>query len=146
VHLRKFADVAHTFDSLRYELIRHHFWHAEIDERAINHALRKGRIELRKAVAKRLQKSISLALPSYDGRQTPMSGNVIFYAQHATASCCRKCLEYWHGIPQGRELNPDELAYLEELVWLYICERMPDLPEERNRRRYPIQAGNNEWN
>ncbi len=36
-----------------------------------------------------------------DGRQTPREGNTIFYAQHATASCCRTCIEYWHGIPKN---------------------------------------------
>jgi len=36
----------------------------------------------------------------------------VFVAQHATACCCRGCLEKWHRIPQGRELNGEEQAYI----------------------------------
>lgn len=25
-------------------------------------------------------------------------GNIVFYAQHAVAACCRNCIEVWHGI------------------------------------------------
>jgi hypothetical protein len=28
-----------------------------------------------------------------DGRQTPMRNHPVFIAQHATATCCRGCLE-----------------------------------------------------
>jgi hypothetical protein len=33
------------------------------------------------------------ALPNNDGKQTPMRGHPVFIAQHATATCCRGCLE-----------------------------------------------------
>lgn len=29
----------------------------------------------------------------------------VFVAQHATAPCCRGCLEKWHRIPHGRALD-----------------------------------------
>jgi hypothetical protein len=32
----------------------------------------------------------------------------VFIAQHATATCCRGCLEKWHQIPKGRELSREE--------------------------------------
>jgi hypothetical protein len=35
------------------------------------------------------------AIPHNDGRQTPMRNHPVFIAQHATATCCRKCLEKW---------------------------------------------------
>lgn len=44
-----------------------------------------------------------------DGKQTPMRGHPVFIAQHATATCCRGCLEKWHAIPRGRGLS-DEAA------------------------------------
>ena len=31
-----------------------------------------------------------------DGKQTPMKGHPVFIAQHATATCCRGCIEKWH--------------------------------------------------
>ena len=51
------------------------------------------------------------------------------YAQHATATCCRDCLDYWHGIPKGQPLSDLELDYLAELVCLYIEDRIPTLTE-----------------
>ncbi len=36
----------------------------------------------------------------------------IFVAQHATATCCRGCLETWHAIPKGRALTAEEKAYI----------------------------------
>ncbi|NMC21758.1 MAG: DUF4186 domain-containing protein, partial [Thermogutta sp.] len=50
------------------------------------------------------------ALPPNDGRQTPWQGHPVFVAQHATATCCRKCVERWHAIPRGRRLSQDEIA------------------------------------
>jgi hypothetical protein len=129
VHKRLIGDADHTFGELRLELIRHHFWHLEIDEAARNHALRKGRIALGVALAKRLASSVGPEVPFRDGRQTPMSGNVIYYAQHATASCCRTCIEYWHGIQKGRPLTAEELIYLTDLATMFIAERLPDLPD-----------------
>ena len=32
------------------------------------------------------------AFPLRDGKQTPMKGHPVFIAQHATATCCRTCL------------------------------------------------------
>ncbi|MFB0524312.1 MAG: DUF4186 domain-containing protein [Phycisphaerae bacterium] len=45
------------------------------------------------------------ANPTNDGRQTPMKNQPAFIAQHATGTCCRKCLEKWHGIPKGKSLT-----------------------------------------
>jgi hypothetical protein len=46
-----------------------------------------------------------------DGKQTPMRGHPVFIAQHATATCCRGCLEKWHAIPHGRALSEQEQRY-----------------------------------
>ncbi len=58
--------------------------------------------------------------PLRDGKQTPYHGHPVFVAQHATACCCRGCLEKWHGIPRGHRLSEAEhqhvLAGLER--WL----------------------------
>jgi hypothetical protein len=52
------------------------------------------------------------AAPRNDGRQTPWRGHPVFIAQHATACCCRGCLQKWHGIAKGRELRPEEQAHV----------------------------------
>jgi hypothetical protein len=138
VHLRNIGDAEHTFAALKHELVRHHFFHKTIDDGAVAHARRKGRINLHQAVCTRLEKHLAPAAPPRDGYQTPMEGNAIYYAQHATACCCRKCLEYWHAIPQGRELTDQELEYCKSLIELYLKERLPDLndqPEKVPARR-----------
>ena len=59
-----------------------------------------------------------------------MEGNALYYAQHATATCCRRCVEEWHAIPRGRPLEVDEVSYLADLVRLYVRERLPYLTED----------------
>jgi hypothetical protein len=133
VHLRNIGDAAHTFAALKHELIRHHFFHKAIDDTAVTHARRKGRINLYLAVRLRLEKCLAPAEPPRDGRQTPLEGNAIYYAQHATACCCRKCLEYWHAIPQGRPLTAKQLEYCVALIELYLKERLPNLKDESEK-------------
>lgn len=131
VQARDPADVKYTFDSLKFEMWRHHFWHIEIPLKAVNYARRKGRLGLQKAVERRLRSSVGTAFPFHDGFQTPREGspNPIHYAQHATASCCRKCIEKWHGINPGRALTDPEIGYLRDLALLYIEDRLPLLTE-----------------
>ena len=60
------------------------------------------------------------ANPHNDGRQTPMRNHPVFIAQHATGTCCRKCLEKWHHIPQGRPLTEQQVEYVVSVIerWL----------------------------
>ena len=141
LHRRDSSDAAHTFSALQHELIRHHFFHREVDEKALNHAKRKGRRALKEAARDRLRKHLAPAEPPRDGYQTPLEGNVIYYAQHATATCCRTCLEYWHDIPKGQKLTEREFAYCAELVDLFLDEKLPDLADEPvhvPRRRHGV--------
>ncbi len=55
-----------------------------------------------------------------DGRQTPMKGHPVFIAQHATGTCCRGCLEKWHGICPGRELSDEEREYIVDVIMKWI--------------------------
>ena len=55
-----------------------------------------------------------------DGKQTPMKGHPVFIARHATATCCRGCLEKWHHIPKGRLLTPAEQAYIVAVIMEWI--------------------------
>jgi hypothetical protein len=59
-----------------------------------------------------VRERLASAEPKNDGRQTPMRGHPIFIAQHATATCCRGCLEKWHHIPRGRELTDEQIEYV----------------------------------
>jgi len=67
--------------------------------------------------------SASRLAPAYianDGKQTPMKGHPVFTAQHASACCCRGCLEKWHGIPKGHELSEAEQAYVKDVIMTWI--------------------------
>ena len=55
-----------------------------------------------------------------DGKQTPMKGHPVFIAQHATATCCRECLEKWHHIPKERELTEKEIDYIVSIIMKWI--------------------------
>jgi hypothetical protein len=130
VHDCNLDDVDFTFASLEHEFIRHHFWHEGFDEKALNHARRKGRTQLYAAALHRLEKSVGHGADAFDGRQTPFKGNTIYFAQHAVAACCRTCIEYWHGIERDRSLNEQELSYLHGLVVRFLQTRLPELPDE----------------
>lgn len=58
--------------------------------------------------------------PEKDGRQTPFKGHPVFKAQHATATCCRKCLEKWHNIPRNRRLNKAEAAFIRKIIMRWL--------------------------
>ena len=58
--------------------------------------------------------------PANDGKQTPMHGHPVFIAQHATATCCRSCIEKWHKFPKGRELTASEQEYLVSKIMEWI--------------------------
>jgi hypothetical protein len=60
------------------------------------------------------------AEPRNDGRQTPYRGHPVFVAQHATATCCRSCLQRWHAIPKGRNLTSDERGYVVDVILRWI--------------------------
>jgi Domain of unknown function (DUF4186) len=44
-------------------------------------------------------KRVAPARPRNDGKQTPYRGHPVFVAQHATATCCRSCLERERAVP-----------------------------------------------
>jgi hypothetical protein len=124
-------DADHTFKALQHELFRHAYWHTKIDQRAMAAARAKGL----QAIQAFAQRTIirKVAPPSSrifrDGTQTPLRGNLVYYAQHATATCCRKCAEEWHGIDRNRALTQDEIEYMVSLIMLYVRKRVADLPE-----------------
>ena len=63
---------------------------------------------------------VAPAEPINDGKQTPMRGHPVFIAQHATATCCRGCIEKWHKFPQHRELTKSEQEYLVSISMEWI--------------------------
>jgi len=69
-------------------------------------------------------KRLAPAVIANDGKQTPMRGHPVFVAQHATACCCRGCLQKWHKIPQRRELTLAEQAYVVVVIEKWLQQRV----------------------
>ena len=59
-----------------------------------------------------------------EGKQTPMRGHPVFIAQHATACCCRGCLNKWHKIPKNTELSKEQKDYIVEVIMTWIKRQM----------------------
>jgi hypothetical protein len=76
----------------------------------------RGMEAVREHARELLTARVAPAAPRNDGKQTPYRGHPVFVAQHATATCCRTCLERWHGIPKGRALTDDELDYAVDVI------------------------------
>jgi hypothetical protein len=70
-----------------------------------------------------IEKRLAPAEPANDGRQTPMRNHPVFIAQHATATCCRGCLEKWHQIPKGRPLNDREVEYAVAVIERWLADQ-----------------------
>ena len=71
-----------------------------------------------------ISKRLAPAVPEKDGKQTPFRGHPVFVAQHATACCCRGCLEKWHRIPKGRALSVDEQTYILNVLKGWLLEEL----------------------
>jgi hypothetical protein len=63
-----------------------------------------------------IDERLAPAAPRNDGKQTPWRGHPVFVAQHATATCCRGCLEKTHAIAKGQALTVDERAYVLRVI------------------------------
>ena len=63
---------------------------------------------------------LSSAYPDNDGNQTPFKNHPVFVAQHATATCCRKCMNKWYKIPKGIELTPEQIDFSVDIIIHWI--------------------------
>ena len=96
-------------------MIRHVFFNAPFDKKALEHAKKLGMERLKARARSQLQTKIGKLPTDWDGQQTKKHSNALRFAQHATATCCRKCLEYWYGVPRDRELNKGN--WISAKVW-----------------------------
>jgi hypothetical protein len=87
---------------------------------------RKGIAVVLEHAANFIKTRLAPAHPANDGKQTPWRGHPVFVAQHATATCCRGCLEKWHAIPKGREMTGPERKYAVQVIEAWLL-------SERNR-------------
>jgi|SRR5687767_9478690 hypothetical protein len=84
---------------------------------------KKGMSEVLQHAAEFVEKRLAPAFPVNDGKQTPWHNHPVFVAQHATATCCRGCLQKWHQIPKERELTAEEQQYIVEVIDSWLSQR-----------------------
>ena len=88
----------------------------------------KGLETIRTHAAQIVRQRLADAQPKNDGKQTPMrgapKGHPVFVGQHATGTCCRGCLEKWHGIPKGRPLSEEEQEHVVNVLMQWIERQM----------------------
>ena len=119
-------DLAHPeaiFAELGREFVRYVYLNRPIDARARRLIRRDGIAGLRGKVRGRIETAIGGEPNAFDGRQTPLEGNVLHYAQHATATCCRRCAWYWYGIPLDGKMAEDSIAFCAGLLQAYLDRR-----------------------
>ena len=113
------SDVASLFLRLSQSRFRSSFY---LNQKDLAIIANKGMATIREHARQIIAKRLAPAVIPNDGRQTPMRHGTspVFIAQHATACCCRGCLEKWHHIPKGRALTADEQAYVVDVIMRWI--------------------------
>lgn len=106
-----------TMERLSYSTFRSKFVLSDKDRA---YARSKGKTTIDRHACELLRSRVGAANPVKDGKQTPWRGRPVFTAQHATATCCRGCIEKWHHIPRGRELTDEEIRRLADLIMVWI--------------------------
>ena len=80
----------------------------------------KGPAVIRSHAEDFVRQKLAPADPPNDGRQTPMHGHPVFKAMHATACCCRGCLNKWYRVPLHKELTAAEQLKIVNLLMAWI--------------------------
>lgn len=80
----------------------------------------KGKQVIESHVRDFVKLKLSAADPINDGKQTPMKGHPVFKAMHATACCCRGCLNKWYKVPLHQELNEVQQEKIVKLLMAWI--------------------------
>lgn len=131
IRRRDLNDKDFTINSMKKELFRQVFWDNEIEKEAILKAQKSTCKQLKDKAKKLIKQKIGQAQNFHEGYQTKKNGNeIVNYAQHATGTCCRNCLEYWHGIKKGTVLTDPELEFCADMAMLYIEKKVPDIAKE----------------
>jgi predicted Fe-S protein YdhL (DUF1289 family) len=115
-------DLDEVFTALEHSPFRQRFRLREV-ERA--YLCRNGLTEVLVHAEGFIEQRLAPASPANDGKQTPYRNHPVFVAQHATATCCRGCLEKWHGIRKGAALTEEEKAHILAALERWLRTQVP---------------------
>ena len=110
-------DLDNLFNRLKRSEFRSSF---KLKDKELEYLSQKGIDTIMSHAADFINTRLAPAKPKNDGKQTPFGKHPVFTAQHATGTCCRSCLEKWHNIRKGTELNRNQKDYILTVIrkWL----------------------------
>ena len=111
-------NVVSYFDKLKKSKFRSSFKLSQNDYLYIE---KKGIMTISLHAKEFISDRLSPANPKTDGKQTPFKNHPVFIAQHATATCCRTCLNKWYGISKGQILSVQQVDFCIELIMTWIA-------------------------
>ena len=117
------VDLDSRLDAIGAQRFRAKF-HLHPGSRDRSIAMVRGPAAMRQHASEIIAKRLAPAQPHKDGRQTPYRGHPVFVAQHATATCCRTCLQKHHAIEAGRELTSEQQAYVVDVICRWIAREL----------------------
>ncbi len=94
--------------------------HFKLSQKDVEYIRQKGMQTIREHAKVFVSKRIAPAYIENDGKQTPMRNHPVFVAQHATATCCRGCINKWHGFAKNVELDENQQKYIVDLIMCWI--------------------------
>ena len=109
--------IAQALDKLEQSRFRSSF---RLTKKEQQYLAEKGIDVMRSHAESFVRQKLAPADPLNDGRQTPMHGHPVFKAMHATACCCRDCLNKWYSVPLHRELTESEQRRIVNLLMAWI--------------------------
>lgn len=109
--------IQNKLDSLSKSKFRSSF---HLKQKEIEYIEKRGLEEIKKQAYEIINKRIKPEIIENDGKQTPMKNHPVFIGQHATATCCRGCIEKWHHIKKNKELTEHEIDFITTLIIEWI--------------------------
>ena len=91
-----------------------------LKKKDIDYIEEKGLVKIEEHARDFINRRLSSSIIPNDGKQTPTRGHPVFISQHATATCCRGCIEKWHKIPRGKKLSITEQEYIVKVIMTWI--------------------------
>lgn len=92
----------------------------KLDDKDREYVSTRGMDVLRSHATDFIQKRLAPSVIPNDGKQTPQTGHPVFKAQHATATCCRVCLQKFYKIPKNRNLTAAEVGGIVGIIVAWI--------------------------
>lgn len=99
-----------------------------LSDRDVSQVRRRGEGIIRMHAHDLISARLAPAHPKRDGKQTPFRGHPVFVAQHATATCCRSCLEKWHGVAKGQPMSDKQIEAAVGVVMAWIEQEVAQRP------------------